>query len=84
MLLLIFYPHPLVDTLGPQPNSTIERNHLINHGRFNGHGQSSYATQPNPVYHGAICFTLFALSISLTAFLSLRFSRRQWKWWVQG
>ena len=38
-------------TLGPQPSSTIERNHLINHGYFNGHGRSPYASQPNAVYH---------------------------------
>ena len=40
-----------VYTLGPQPGSTIARNHLVNHGEFEGHGQSSYATRPNPLYH---------------------------------
>lgn len=40
-----------VYTLGPQPGSTIERNHLVNHGVFRGHGGSSYASQPNPIYH---------------------------------
>ena len=40
-----------VYTLGPQPGSSIERNHLVNHGKFIGHGQSSYAQYPNPVYH---------------------------------
>lgn len=40
-----------VYTLGPQPGSTIERNHLVNHGTFRGHGASTYASKPNPLYH---------------------------------
>ena len=40
-----------VYTLGPQPGSSIERNHLVNHGQFHGIGKSDYATQPNPLYH---------------------------------
>ena len=40
-----------VYTLGPQPGSSIERNHLANHGQFHGIGKSDYATQPNPLYH---------------------------------
>lgn len=39
-----------VYTLGPQPGSTIERNHLVNHGKPPSK-HSSYASYPNAVYH---------------------------------